>query len=106
MDIIEKFKEYLQRKKENKLTVSNISINVIEGFFEQIKDIICITDYNGKIEYINNGEVYNKYKMLKEVLLYDQNNEEIYAKIIFKTMDEGRFIGNVQLNKDGEKVDV
>lgn len=106
MDIIEKFKEYLQRKKENKLTVSNISINVIEGFFEQIKDIICITDYNGKIEYINNGEVYNKYKMLKEVLLYDQDNEEIYAKIIFKTIDEGKFIGNVQLNKDGEKVDV
>lgn len=44
--------------------------------------------------------------MLKEVLLHDQDNEEIYAKIIFKTIDEGKFIGNVQLNKDGEKVDV
>jgi len=106
MSIIQRFKDYITRKKENKLLISNVNINVIEGFFDQIKDIICIADYEGKIEYINNGEVYNKYKMLKEVLLYDQNNEMIYEEIVTKTIDEGEFIGNVQLNKNNTKVDV
>lgn len=106
MDIIQKLKEYITRKKENKFLISNVNINVIEGFFDQIKDIICIADYNGKIEYINNGQVYNKYKMLKEVLLYDQNNEMVYEEIISKTIDEGEFIGNVELNKDDTKVNI
>ena len=106
MDIIQKLKEYITRKKENKFLISNVNINVIEGFFDQIKDIICIADYNGKIEYINNGQVYNKYKMLKEVLLYDQNNEMVYEEIISKTIDEGEFIGNIDLNKDDTKVNI
>ena len=106
MNVIQKLKDYLTRKKENKLLISNVNINVIEGFFDQIKDIICIADYDGKIEYINNGQVYNKYKMLKEVLLYDQNNEMAYEEIISKTIDEGEFIGNIQLNKNATKVDV
>lgn len=106
MNVIQKLKDYVARKKENKLLISNVNINVIEGFFDQIKDIICITDYDGKIEYINNGQVYNKYQMLKEVLLYDQNNEMVYEEIISKTIDEGEFIGNVQLNKDDTKVDI
>ena len=106
MNVIQKLKEYIARKKENKLLISDVNINVIEGFFDQIKDIICIADYDGKIEYINNGQVYNKYKMLKEVLLYDQNNEMVYEEIISKTIDEGEFIGNIQLNKDDTKVDI
>ena len=106
MDIIQKLKEYITRKKENKFLISNVNINVIEGFFDQIKDIICIADYNGKIEYINNGQVYNKYKMLKEVLLYDQNNEMVYEEIISKTIDEGEFIGNIDLNKDDTQVNI
>ena len=106
MNVIQKLKDYVARKKENRFLISNVNINVIEGFFDQIKDIICITNYNGKIEYINNGQVYNKYQMLKEVLLYDQNNEMVYEEIISKTMDEGEFIGNVQLNKDGTKVNI
>lgn len=106
MKLIEKIKGYISRKKETKLLISNININVVEGFFDQIKDIICITNYDGKIEYINNGEVYNKYKMLKEILLYDQNNEMIYEEIISKTLDEGKFIGNILLNKNGTKVNI
>ncbi len=106
MNVIQKLKDYMVRKKENKLLISDVNINVIEGFFDQIKDIICITDYDGKIEYINNGQVYNKYKMLKEVLLYDQNNEMVYEEIISKTIDEGEFIGNIQLNKEDTKVEI
>jgi len=106
MNLIERIKQYATRKKNTKYLVSNLNVNVIEGFFDKIKDIVCIVDYNGKIEYINNGEIYDKYKKLKEVLLYDQYNELIYEEIISKTLDEGSYIGNVKLNKDDTKIDV
>lgn len=106
MKFLEKIREHALRKKKSKLLVSNMNVDVIEGFFDKIKDIICIADYNGKIEYINNGEFYNKYKKLKELLLYDQYNELIYEEIISKTLDEGSFLGEVKLNKDNTKINV
>ena len=106
MKVLEKIKEYALRKKNSKVLISNINIDVVEGFFDKITDIICITDYDGKIEYINNGEIYNKYKKLKEVLLYDQYNELVYEEIISKTLDDGSFIGEVKLNKDNTKINV
>lgn len=104
MKFLERIKEYALRKKNSKVLISNMNIDVVEGFFDKITDIICITDYEGKIEYINNGEIYNKYKKLKEVLLYDQYNELVYEEIISKTLDEGSFIGEVKLNKDNTKI--
>ncbi len=106
MGLIDKFKQYTKRKKRNKMLVSNLNIDVVEGFFDQIQDIICITDYEGTIEYINNGEIYNKYTKLKEVLLYDQYNELIYEEIISKTLEEGSYIGEVELNKEDTKINI
>ena len=106
MGLIDILKEHMQRKKRSKMLVSNLNINVVEGFFDQIKDIICIADYEGTIEYINNGEIYNKYTKLKQVLLYDQYNELIYEEIISKTLEEGSYIGEVELNKDDSKINV
>ncbi len=106
MSFLEKIKAYALRKKNAKVLISNINLDVVEGFFDKIKDIICITDYEGKIEYINNGEIYNKYEKLKEILLYDEYNELIYEEIISKTLDEGSYIGEVELNKDNTKIKV
>ena len=63
MNVIQKLKDYLTRKKENKLLISNVNINVIEGFFDQIKDIICIADNQEKIKIKKNGQC-NKNKKL------------------------------------------
>lgn len=92
-------------KKKNKIQKidSGINADVMRGFLEQIEDIICIANIQGEIEYINNKEMRNKYKSLQEILEYKEN-KSLYSKIIETALDEGAFIGDIELNKNDNKI--
>lgn len=80
-----------------------INVNVMRGFLEQIEDTICIADLQGNIEYINSQELTEKYKTLQDVLEYKEN-KSLYSKIIATALDEGAFIGDIELNKNESKI--
>lgn len=82
---------------------SGINVNVMRGFLEQIEDTICIANTQGDIEYINNKEMMEKYKTLQDILEYKEN-KSLYSKIIETALDEGAFIGDIELNKNDNKI--
>lgn len=87
-------------KKETRQQLDNgMNVNVVRGFLEQIEDTICIANSQGDIEYINNISMKEKYKTLRELFEY-QENKSLYNKIIATAMDEGAFIGDIELNKN------
>ena len=109
MSIFQKFKKCISSTKESNPMISdsnfNIDTKLLEKFFGNLKDFVCIADYDGKISYINNKELYGNYQNLKEVMLYEQNNEITYEETISKVFRDGEFIGSVVLNKDNIKID-
>lgn len=91
-------------KKETRQQLDNgMNVNVVRGFLEQIEDTICIANSQGDIEYINNISMKEKYKTLRELFEY-QENKSLYNKIIATAMDEGAFIGDIELNKNQAKI--
>lgn len=74
----------------------------IEKFLNELDDIICLTDYEGNIEKINNPDAHKQYANLDSIL-HGHENKEIYHKIVDSIKDSGKFIGDVEITIHQEK---
>lgn len=97
------FLNIFKKKEKIQKLDGGINVNVMRGFLEQIEDTICIANVQGDIEYINNPSMLDKYKTLRDLLEYKEN-KSTYSKIISTALDEGAFIGDIELNKNDVKI--
>ena len=79
-----------------------MNINVVQGFFEKIEDIVCITDNNYEIVYINKKELKETYSSLLQIIDY-KNNKELLEEIDKQIQDEGFFSDNIEIMQGQEK---
>lgn len=96
------FLNIFKKKEKNKLLMSTINNDVIEGFIDKIEDIVCIVDNNYKIEYINKPDLRKKYNYLFELLGYEEN-KKLYNNIINTAEEEGFYSNNIEIEKNSEK---
>lgn len=96
------FFNIFKKKEKNKLLMSTINNDVIEGFIDKIEDIVCIVDNNYKIEYINKPDLRKKYNYLFELLGYEEN-KKLYNNIINTAEEEGFYSNNIEIEKNSEK---
>ena len=75
----------------------------MQGFFEKIEDIVCITDNNYEIIYINKQELKKKYSSLLQIIDY-KNNRDLLVEIDKQIQDEGFFSGNIEIIQGQEKM--
>ena len=61
MELLDFLNPFKRRKKEYLSLETGLNINVVQGFFEKIEDIVCITDNNYEIIYINKQDLKKKY---------------------------------------------
>ena len=61
MELLDFLNPFKRRKKEYLSLETGSNINVVQGFFEKIEDIVCITDNNYEIVYINKKELKETY---------------------------------------------
>ena len=94
--------EFFKRKKDKEITKA-LNPVIAEGFLNRIKDVICIVNYDGTIETINNPDVNKNYKTLNQ-LLEEKTNKETFHRIVSKVMQEGCITEDVELLRERNKV--
>ena len=87
---------FFRKRKEKKLLGPTINPMIMDGFLNKIQDIICIAEYNGRIETINKNDIDEKYHYLQD-LLNEKENKELYKKIIDTVLEEGCFINDIEI---------
>lgn len=92
-----------KKKADKEIVKSTLNPMIMEGFLNKIKDIVCIANYDGTIEVINNPEINEKYKTITD-FFSGAENPEIYRKIIDEVMDQGCYIDDIEIYKNEEKV--
>lgn len=95
------FFNLFKRKEEKKLLENGLNRDVMEGFIDKIEDIVCITDSDYKIEYINKPDMVEKYNYLFELIGYEEN-KEVYNAIIELTKQDGFYSNNIEILKNNE----
>lgn len=94
---------FFRKRKEKKLLGPTINPMIMDGFLNKIQDIICIAEYNGRIETINKNDIDEKYHYLQD-LLNEKENKELYKKIIDTVLEEGCFINDIEIARNGRIV--
>ena len=77
-----------KKKDEKEIVKSTLNPMIMEGFLNKIKDIVCIANYDGTIEVINNPEINANYKTITD-FFSETENPDVYRKIIDEVMDQG-----------------
>ena len=103
MELLDFLNPFKRRKKEYLSLETGLNINVVQGFFEKIEDIVCITDNNYEIIYINKQELKKKYSSLLQIIDY-KNNRDLLVEIDKQIQDEGFFSGNIEIIQGQEKM--
>ncbi len=88
---------------KNKEEKSFINPKIMEGFLNKIDDIICVANFDGTIEVINNPEINKTYKTLSDFFA-EKENKELYDTIIDTVKKEGCYISDIELYRKNEKV--
>lgn len=88
---------------KNKSDKSTINPKIMEGFLNKIDDIICIANFDGTIEIINNAEINTNYKTLSD-FFSEKENKELYDTIISTVKRDGCYINDIELYRKNEKV--
>lgn len=102
MELLDFLNPFKRRKKEYLSLETGLNINVVQGFFEKIEDIVCITDNNYEIVYINKKELKETYSSLLQIIDY-KNNKELLEEIDKQIQDEGFFSDNIEIMQGQEK---
>ncbi len=89
-------------RRKKALQATAFEPNDIENFLNELDDIICLTDYEGNIEKINNPDTHKQYTTLDSIL-HGHENKEIYHKIVDTIKDTGKFIGDVEITIHQER---
>ena len=93
-----------KKKKEEKINNSSTTtLQNVEKYLNEIEDIICLTDYDGNIEKINNPDIHTQYTSLKEIL-FEVENKDIYNEIMDKIQSENTFVKDIEVLKHKDKV--
>ena len=93
-----------KKKKEEEINNSStITQQNVEKYLNEIEDIICLTDYDGNIEKINNPDIHTQYTSLKEIL-FEVENKDIYNEIMDKIQSENTFVKDIEVLKHKDKV--
>lgn len=97
------FNFFKKKAKKDNVVTKALNPAIAEGFLNDIDDIVCIANYDGTIETINNFEKNEQYKTLKD-LLFEMNNKDTYQKIIDKIIKDGVFNEDVVfIDKDNRR---
>ena len=97
------FNFFKKKAKKDNVVTKALNPAIAEGFLNDIDDIVCIANYDGTIETINNFEKNEQYKTLKD-LLFEMNNKDTYQKIIDKIIKDGVFNDDVVfIDKDNRR---
>lgn len=102
MELLDFLNPFKRRKKDYLSLETGLNINVVQGFFEKIEDIVCITDNNYEIVYINKKDLKNTYSSLLQIIDY-KNNKELLERINKQIQDEGFFSENIEIMQGQEK---
>ena len=102
MELLDFLNPFKRKKKEYLSLETGLNINVVQGFFEKIEDIVCITDNNYEIVYINKKELKETYSSLLQIIDY-KNNKELLEEIDKQIQDEGFFSDNIEIMQGQEK---
>ena len=78
-------------------TAALVDQKTVEEFLDKLEDIICIANYDGTIEKINNPELYKDYKHLQDIF-NENENRETYHKLIETIKNNGSFIDDIDIN--------
>lgn len=89
-------------RRKKALQATAFEPNDIENFLNELDDIICLTDYEGNIEKINNQDAHKQYANLDSIL-HGHENKEVYHTIIDSIKNKGKFIGDVEITIHQEK---
>lgn len=89
------------RKKKKELYSGTINPKIMEGFLNKIKDIICIANYDGTIEMINNKEINKEYKTINE-FLSESENQLLYSTIFKEIKEKGSYINDIEISKNNQ----
>ena len=103
MELLDFLNPFKRRKKEYLSLETGLNINVVQGFFEKIEDIVCITDNKYEIIYINKQDLKKKYSSLLQIIDY-KNNRDLLVEIDKQIQDEGFFSGNIEIIQGQEKM--
>ena len=79
-----------------------LDLNELEDAFSSIEDTICIADFEGNIERINNISENEGYQTLSDIF-NERENREIYQNIVTAIKFDDKYIGDIILTRDGEE---
>ena len=88
-----------RKKEEEQNESSTINMQSVENYLNNLSDIICISDYDGNIEKINNPELHTEYTSLKEIF-FEPENKEIYDEILNSVKHNNSYIGDISIFKN------
>lgn len=92
-----------KRKDEKETNKSTISQKSVEEFLNKLEDIVCIANYDGTIEKINNPDAHKDYSTLQSIF-HESENKEAYHKLIETIKTNGSFINDIDINRHLENV--
>ena len=90
------------KKREYDLDGNEIlDLNELEDAFSSIEDTICIVDFEGNIERINNISENENYENLSDIF-NEKENREVYQNIVTSIKFEDKYMGDIAIVRDGE----
>ena len=92
-----------KRKDEKETNKSTIIQKSVEEFLNKLEDIVCIANYDGTIEKINNPDAHKDYSTLQSIF-HESENKEAYHKLIETIKTNGSFINDIDINRHLENV--
>lgn len=91
------------KRNEEKTNESLVSPKSVEEFLNKLEDIVCIANYDGTIEKINNEELHKDLKTLQDIF-HESENKEAYHKLIENIKNNGSFINDIDINRHLDNV--
>ena len=91
------------KRNEEKTNESLVSQKSVEEFLNKLEDIVCIANYDGTIEKINNEELHKDLKTLQDIF-HESENKEAYHKLIENIKNNGSFINDIDINRHLDNV--
>ena len=98
MGIFNKSKEEKDTKKSVESNGPIVSQKSVEEFLDKLEDIICIANYDGTIDKINNPEAHKDISTLQDIF-HEPENKEAYHKLIETIKNNGTFINDIDINR-------
>lgn len=94
---------FFSNKNKKDYLSNKINPTIMEGFLNKIDDIICIANFDGTIEIINNPTINSNYKTIKE-FFSEEENPALYVKILESLKNKGSYINDLELIKNGKSI--